>query len=654
MRVDDATPARSDVARAPSRVTGIQLRRRTLAAAAAIAAVAAVFAASGPSSSASTVAAHSAALTGLYGSLPPAGTPTKGGTITLGQLTGSTPTFIFPILPSANASVNTSQLFFYNFFTPLYVGPVGVTPVINYDLSLASAPVFSNGDKTVTINMRTNYRWSNGQPVDANDVIFDVDMIEQAVKESAANWSAYTPGFFPDSLASIAATGKYTIVMHLKRAYNPSFFLNDQLEGAVWPLPSTAWNIASAGGPHLNYTVPANAKKIYDYLAKAGGQVASFATNPLWKIVDGPFKLTSFSPTNSSFTLSANPAYSGSPKPSISKLAVETFTGITPELNALKTGGLDIGAIDFSQLGQVNSLRSAGFSVYGYPELGFFSAFINFKDTTDHFNSIIGQLYARQALAHLEDQPAYLSGIYKNAGVLAYGPVPSVPATPFTPADAVKTPYPYDPAAAVALLKSHGWKVVPNGQTTCAKAGSGPGECGAGIPAGTPFTFTWFYIPPAETPSSSLESEAFASAAKESAGINIQLQSKTFNYLVANFNDADPADNKYINDWGVVNFGGFTDSYYPTTNSIFNTKGDYNEGAYSNPTADTLINASVFSANPKAVTNEASFLTQDIPAFFFPNADYIYAVSNRIGGTAESFLALTQQTTYPQYWYVKK
>ncbi|HEY6397559.1 MAG TPA: hypothetical protein VIX82_08920, partial [Solirubrobacteraceae bacterium] len=42
---------------------------------------------------------------GLYGKLPPAGTPTRGGTITYGQLNGQTPNYILPIVPSGNASV---------------------------------------------------------------------------------------------------------------------------------------------------------------------------------------------------------------------------------------------------------------------------------------------------------------------------------------------------------------------------------------------------------------------------------------------------------------------------------------------------------------------------------------------------------------------
>ena len=97
--------------------------------------------------------------------------------------------------------------------------------------------------------------------------------------------------------------------MHLDQPYNPGFFLNNNLQDTnnVYPLPEPAWNIAAAGGPHLDYTNPANAKKIYDYLNKAGGSVASFATNPLWKVDSGPFKLKSFSPTQQLVHAGAEP-----------------------------------------------------------------------------------------------------------------------------------------------------------------------------------------------------------------------------------------------------------------------------------------------------------------------------------------------------------
>ncbi len=39
---------------------------------------------------------------------------------------------------------------------------------------------------------------------------------------------------------------------------------------------------------------------------------------------------------------------------------------------------------------------------------------------------------------------------------------------------------------------------------------------------------------------------------------------------------------------------------------------------------------------------------------FLPCADVLDAVSNKMGGTSDSFLAMTQDVFYPQYWYVKK
>ena len=86
----------------------------------------------------------------------------------------------------------------YNLFLPLYNGPVGDTP----DDQLRAEPRATSrssatATRPITITMKPNFKWSNGQPVDANDVVFDVDLIQQAVKESAANWSAYTPGILP-------------------------------------------------------------------------------------------------------------------------------------------------------------------------------------------------------------------------------------------------------------------------------------------------------------------------------------------------------------------------------------------------------------------------------------------------------------------------
>jgi len=591
---------------------------------------------------------------GLYGKLPPQGTATHGGTITYGQLNGQTPNYIFPIVPSGNAGVYTFQ-WQQAMYLPLYNNfPYGGSPGVNYNLSLANKPVFSNGDKTVTVTLKQGYKWSDGQPVDAQDLLFDIALLKAATAESAANWSSYTPGYFPDSLASISATGPDTVVMQLKRAFNPGFFLNNQLALNLTPLPSRSWNVTSAGGPHVDWKVPVNAKKIYDYLGKAGGQVGTFGSNPLWKIADGPFVLTSFSPVTSSWTLKANPSFAGSPKPYIDSVQGVTYTGITPQLNAMRTGELDVGSIDFSQLDSVSGLKTQGYNVFGYPDFGWAGVIWNFKNTTGHFDKIISQLYVRQVMAMLVNEPAIIAGIYHGAAGLAYGPIPSVPKTPYAPANAVNPPYPYNPTKAVSILKAHGWHVVPGGTTTCADAGSAANQCGAGIPTGTPLSMTWYTETAASGPYIPLTDEAVTSEAKQAAGINVQLNQKTFNYIASNLNVADPSVAKYNNTWGVENFGGYTDNGYPTQNAIFNTGGSYNSGGYEDPKMDAVIERSVYGTDPNAVTQEASYEAVALPALFLPNYDLIYAISNRVGGDPKSYLALTQFGFWPQFWWVNK
>jgi peptide/nickel transport system substrate-binding protein len=626
-----------------------------VAAAIAIAALLAACGSSGGTTSSGSSTTSSNTQAGLYGTLPTAGTPTSGGTVTFGQLSGMTPNYILPIVPSASSSTNTFQ-WIANMYMPLYnTQQYGSHPGVFYPQSVANPPTFSDGDLTVTIPLKQGFKWSDGKPVTSQDVLFDVALIKAAVKESAANWGSYTPGYFPDSLASIQATGPHTVVMHLKKPFNPGFFLYNQLGLiALAPLPSSDWNIAAAGGPHLNWSDPANAKKIYDYLNKQAGSLGTYGTDPLWKIADGPFVLSAWSPATSSWTLTANPEYGGAAKPYLHAVQGVTYTGVTPMLNAMKSGSLDLGSVDFSQLASVPALKTDGYSVYGLPSFGWAGPVWNFKDKTGHFDAIVKQLYFRQAMMMLQDEPAIIRGIFKGAAGIAYGPVPSVPTSRFVPANATNPPYPYDPAKAVSLLKAHGWHVVPNGQTTCQNAGSGSNQCGAGIPAGTPLSFSWATQTTASAPFVSLTDETITSEAKQAAGITVQLFQKTFNFISANYNDADPSMAKYTNDWGVENYSGFVDYPYPTQNNIFNTTGSYNSGAYSDPTLDNLIKASVFGSDPNAVTKEASYEGEALPALWGANYDWIEAVSKRIGGSPGALLALTQYAFWPQYLYIKK
>jgi peptide/nickel transport system substrate-binding protein len=163
-----------------------------------------------------------------------------------------------------------------------------------------------------------------------------------------------------------------------------------------------------------------------------------------------------------------------------------------------------------------------------------------------------------------------------------------------------------------------------------------------------------FDTPTSESPSGPLETEAFASIATKAAGIGVTIKTKTFDYLYSNFNDGDPSAVKNANQWGIDNDGGLGTDYYPTSEGSFNTGSALNAGGYSDPTADRLMRNSVYGSDPNAVKIEASYLTKQVPILFMPNVDYVFAVSKRVGGSTDSFLALTQLVTFPQFWYINK
>ncbi|HVB43495.1 MAG TPA: ABC transporter substrate-binding protein [Streptosporangiaceae bacterium] len=590
-------------------------------------------------SSASTAA-------GYQGIPAPATTHVAGGTVTFGMAAGATPTYILPITPSANSSVYTSYFFQNLLFKPLWWTPTGHTLDVDYGLSLAAKPVFSNGDKTVTIQMKTNYKWANGAPVDAQDVIFYIDLVKAAVKLSPANYGNFSPGLFPQNITSAVATSKYTLQLTLDKPYNPGYFYYDQLL-LLTPLPSTYWNVDAVGGAPVDYTTLAGAEKVYKFLNAQSTKLSTYATNPLWQDVDGPFKLTAFNPSTDANTMVPNPNYSGQ-KASISQFQEVAFTSDDAEYNSLRTGGLTIGLIPSTDYPQIGTLKKNGYAVYGYPDLGWDYMVFNFKNTTNHWDKIVGQLYVRQALAHLVDQQGYINGIDHGFAVAASGPVPSVPQSPFAPANAAGPVYAYSIPQAKSTLASHGWTIA-NGVQTCTSPGTAANQCGAGIPKGATLAFTLVYN--SGSPAIIQEDTAFASAAK-SAGVQVSLVGKSFNFILSNYyNVAAPAN---INKWYIEDFGGFSESLYPTTSTIFNTSGSFNIGSYSDPKADALINNSVFGPNASAVKTEASYIAENLPALFQPDAYHVYAWSTKLSGPQSSFWEIPQFSINPELWYFSK
>ena len=356
-------------------------------------------------------------------------------TIVAGQLTGQTPTNIDPIINGSTCSTDTFQ-FVADQYIPLYYGPSGATPAIDPSHSAALPPVYSNHDSTVTIKIKPGLKWSDGSPVDGQDVAFFYYVLKAATNASPANWCQYASSTqFPYNVKTISYSGN-TVVMHLTHSVNPTWFTYNQLQdtnGGVYPLPATDWDVNSTGQKLTDWaTNPTDALAIYNNLNNTNGadSPAQFATSPLWKVVDGGFKLQSFSITNSSYVLVPNKSYGLSPKPSFT-YDDNAYTSETALLDAMESGSVEIGQLDAgTQLGSIPTLTRDGFSVFGAPEWGWFGGFVNFKDTTNHFNKVAGQQYMRGVFAELINQSAIVSGVYHGWAVAAYGPVASAPSSP--------------------------------------------------------------------------------------------------------------------------------------------------------------------------------------------------------------------------------
>ena len=154
---------------------------------------------------------------------------------------------------------------------------------MNYPLSTADAPVYSNGDKTVTITMK-GWKWSDGESVDASDLVFWL----QHDGSPEVQLLGYVPGLIPDNLASYKATGPDTVVLNLKSAVSSIWFTYNQL-AELTPMPM-AWDVTAArakaradGGCTTDTAADKWAKcnAVYTYLSGLAKSANGYATSPI-------------------------------------------------------------------------------------------------------------------------------------------------------------------------------------------------------------------------------------------------------------------------------------------------------------------------------------------------------------------------------------
>ncbi|HXP19919.1 MAG TPA: ABC transporter substrate-binding protein [Streptosporangiaceae bacterium] len=588
--------------------------------------------------------------TAVTGSAASARTPVSGGIVTYALPANTTPNYIFPFTSGAYFSqVNENQLQFL-LYRPLYWYGEGKLPYLNTQLSLAYPPVYH--DQVVTIRLKP-YRWSDGEPVDANDVLFWMHML-QAV--GATDYGAYVRGEFPDNVQSVRKVSSTEVQMVIKGPYSRIWFTYNELS-QITPMPK-AWDRTGPNTPSDCTDQVSDCAAVFSYLNGQAANPETWVSSPLWRVVDGPWRLTGYN-SEGKLTFQLNAKYSGPlPKDHISEFQELPFTSEEAEYNVLQAGGgqpLDVGYLPTVDApvpppgAPVGQNPVAGYQLQALYEWGISYIPYNFNPA-DAQAGVVRQQYIRQALQLLVNQAAVIQGPLHGYGQVSTGPVGDSPRTSYlSPKSKQGDPFPYNPAQARSLLSSHGWNVDPAGVTSCESPGRGPGECGPGIRAGTQLSLKLVYA----TGNAWVESALLQLKSNASQlGIDISLTGKTFDDVLAEvFGGCGTPTAFKVCPWQLADWGqgwSYVPDFLPTGDELFKTGAASNIGQYSNHTNDALIADTLRSSSLRAMWTWQDYLTQQLPVMLQPLAPA--ALVESIGtlhiGVQSPTLVMT-----PEDWY---
>ena len=576
-------------------------------------------------------------------------TAVKGGTAVWAEPPSSVPTYIFPYVDSSNISnLNLFDLQ-YLMYRPLYWFGQNGQPEPNNSLSLANPPVVNGRNVTITLK---HYMWSDGTQVTAQNVMFWLNM-EKALP---ADYGAYTG--FPANMSSIKVVSPTEIQMTMSKPYSASWLQYNDLSEIV-PMP-TAWDRTASGPSHCETTV-SDCAAVYSYLNKQAENLSGYATSPIWGVVDGPWRLSSFNADGHN-TFVPNKKYSGPVKPKLSAFQEVPFTTDSAEYDVLRSPSsstkIDVGYLPDQDApskpanASVGSNPLSGYTLDPLYPWGIDYSAMNFQSSISDHGAIFKQLYFRQALQYMMNQKAIISGPLRGYGALTVGPVAATPATKWLSSTGrAGDPYPYNPTKAKQLLTSHGWKVTPGGTSTCAKPGTAADECGAGVTAGSGMDFNFLYL----SGTAWVQSEMTQLQSNSSSiGIKLNLVPKTLGDILSEVGGNCVVVKAPCN-WDMANWGfgwSFSPDYLPTGDQLFECGAVANSGGFCDKTNDSLIGQTLTNDSLSLFYQWQNYLAPKLPVIYQPNAAYtLTEVSNSLKGyfPQSPTLSLT-----PEDWYFVK
>jgi peptide/nickel transport system substrate-binding protein len=526
-----------------------------------------------------------------------------------------TPNWILPIGTAAHLNTNNGSIA-QSLYERLiaYDGSTGKI-AWNKAGSVATDADFADDGKSVTITLGDRH-WSDGEAITSRDVEFWFNLI----KANAQDWGSYSEGKAPDNWSSFTTVDDTHFTIAFDQAYNQDWMLANQLSYII-PLPQHAWDKTSASAEVTDADrTPAGAKQVWKYLNTAAGKIADYDSDPLWKTISGPYGLSSFT-TAGKVQLTANGKYDGGEKASIKTVNLLPFTTADAETNALRSGAVDYGYINATDLDQEDSFTAKGYEVD--PWTGWAITYMPYNFNNPDMGAVFQQLYARQAVQMSIDQETLSKVVFNGTATSTYGPIPQAQESDYVSDVQEDNPYPFSTKKAKALLTGHGW-TAKGGTMVCTDAGSGADQCGEGVAEGTEFTMD-VLSQSGSTVTDNMMSAIQSSLAKTGIGFTIKTApvSSVLSQTPTCTSDEDSCK------WDLSFFGTAGSWYfpaYPTGESLFSTGGSANFGSYSNKEVDALIDATTTSTDTSAVQDYSAAVAKDLPVIWLPSPDYQISV----------------------------
>lgn len=553
------------------------------------------------------------------------------GTITYAEAPGAAPNWIFPYTGYLNFSAANINEFQQLMYRPLYYFGQGASVAYDPALSLASAPVLSDGNRIVTIHLK-GWRFADGQLVNASSVLFFLNLYHA----DPTGYGGYTPGVgIPDELAGASASG-LTVVLHMKSAVNSNWFLYNYLS-QITPL-ADRWDMVSAHaagrcatGTYGAAATDASCKSVEAYLDKMASATGTF-TSAFWQSGDdGPWRLSAFDAAGNA-TFQPNAHYTGPQVAQERYLKEVAYTSEAAEVGDLESGKINIGYVDPTDLlagapksgspGPNLPALNAKYRLSVIQPYGFDFADLNFA-STNPLQAEFQQLYVRQALQEAINEPSIVRGVYDNYATATFSPLPASAAAALSTTP--KSSYSFNLAAAKALLTSHGWSEV-NDIMTCMNAGSGAGHCGANVQAGASLSFTLLYL----TGSPTIDATVNALVAGwQSIGVAVTATATTFNLLASECTAT--STTLWSMCWTGQNWT-YQPNLYPSGEQTFLQGASANWGGYSDTEMNALLAAAM--SGKSTLSAYEQYAANQLPVLYLPTPETLVETSRSLKSSA--------------------